>query len=106
LVITSKTLVWLLATLFTTDAYNKPYCPSWPADDVWSSELENLLSTDAVLHGPINPEEAYPADCENLGSDAYAISKAGTFVDPQKATTMISPSTLWMRGLKKIFLQP
>jgi hypothetical protein len=63
--------------MVTTDAYNKPYCPSWPSDDVWSSELGNLLSADAVLHGPINPEEAYPADCENLGTDAYAISKAG-----------------------------
>jgi hypothetical protein len=73
----SKTLLWLLESLLTTDAYNKPYSPAWPSADVWSSELGDLLSADAVLHSPINPEEAHPADCENLRTDAYVNSKAG-----------------------------
>ena len=34
-----------------------------------------MLSEDAALHGPMDPER-FAADCETLGTDAYAISKA------------------------------
>ena len=42
----------LLATLSTTQAYNRPGCPDWPTEDQWDQDLRAQLSDPALLHGP------------------------------------------------------
>lgn len=70
----------LLANLSTLFAYNAPGCPSWPTLDEWEEEIATKLSDDAALHGPY-PEASslryFKDECEKLGTNAYAISKAG-----------------------------
>jgi hypothetical protein len=68
----------LLCTATTVHSYpyNSPDCPSWPSEETWGSELGDLLSSDAALHGPI-PETAFATDCRTLGTNAYAISQGG-----------------------------
>jgi hypothetical protein len=71
-------LLSLLCTAATVHSYpyNSPNCPSWPLEETWGSELGDLLSSDAALHGPI-PETAFATDCRTLGTNAYAISRGG-----------------------------
>jgi hypothetical protein len=69
-------LVPILLLAVSTKAYNTPECPTWPSENTWKTELGDRLSTNAALHGPISASK-YTTECETLGMDAYAISKAG-----------------------------
>jgi hypothetical protein len=77
----SSLLLLLLASalpsLANSRVYNAQGNPSWPDNEIWTDELSAMLSSEAALHGPF-ADTYYPDQCEVLGSDAYAISKAGS----------------------------
>lgn len=57
--------------------YNSQKCLAWPNSTVWKENLSDKLSASAALHGPF-PEGYYMDSCETLGTDAFAISQAGS----------------------------
>lgn len=65
-----------LPSLTTSRIYNAPECVKWPDSDIWTDELSSMLSSDAAFHGPFADNHSSD-QCETLGSDAFAISKAG-----------------------------
>ena len=74
--------LFLLITLATVTVvakeYNHKECLAWPNSTVWKEEeLGDVLTANAVLHGPF-PKGYYMDNCEGLGTDAFAISEAGS----------------------------
>lgn len=57
--------------------YNGKECLAWPNATVWNEDLSDMLTANAALHGPF-PEGYYMDSCEGLGTNAIAISKAGS----------------------------
>mmetsp|Transcript_2860 Transcript_2860/g.6726 ORF Transcript_2860/g.6726 Transcript_2860/m.6726 type:complete len:621 (-) Transcript_2860:68-1930(-) len=76
-----RNLLALLSLLPILTLANKEYngkeCLAWPNSTVWKEELSDVLTANAALHGPF-PEGYYMDSCEGLGSDAFAISRAGS----------------------------
>ena len=60
-------------------AYNRPGCVSWPKEETWASELEDVLSPHSVLHGPFDDDDDYSRTCESIAgySDDRVIQGGG-----------------------------
>ena len=74
-------IILLLSLIILTGTsakeYNGKECLAWPNSTVWKEGLSDQLSTNAALHGPF-PDGYYMDSCEGLGTDAFAISQAGS----------------------------
>ncbi|CAJ1939514.1 unnamed protein product [Cylindrotheca closterium] len=57
--------------------YNAKECLAWPNSTVWTEDLGEMLTANAALHGPF-PAGYYMDSCESLGTNAFAISQAGS----------------------------
>ena len=73
-------LLNLILLVGSVASYNTPFCPGWPSENVWNSELGSALTPQSVLHGPIpdsQSEAFFVANCTTHGTNAYQISASG-----------------------------
>jgi hypothetical protein len=64
-------IFYLLLWTSLSQSYISSDSDSWPLPDAWTSNFQGT-----ILHGPF-PKNYYETECEGLGTNAYAISKAG-----------------------------